>query len=352
MRLRISVPAQLGLFALLLLSIFAWAPALVPGYWEALEGFVPVFNVSQPAPFAAVATAPDIWRSAGGATFLLPRAFVLIGFEPSAAVRGAYIVAFLLGSCGIYAWLRPRLGDLAAGMAGLIYILLPIFLATVYVRGSLADALVLGFLPLTFAGLAAYERQRSLVGAAVAVLTIVWIWRTQAGLAVFATLLLLIYALAVERNWVTLLIAGVAAAAGIVSLISDFNIVAPAPTNFYDQFVYLHQLFAVDWFTAPSDAGWQDTYPFQLGFAAFAFSVIALWIWWRRRPRPLPEVERLLAFAWIGAIILVLLTFGFSEPLWRVTGAGRLLTYPWQLMILAAPLIAVTAGALPALARA
>ena len=37
-----------GFWVLLLLSLFAWTPALYPGYWSGLEGFVPVFNSLNP----------------------------------------------------------------------------------------------------------------------------------------------------------------------------------------------------------------------------------------------------------------------------------------------------------------
>ncbi len=44
MRASNAAPIQLGLGVLLLLGIFAWAPATFPGYWESINGFVPVFN--------------------------------------------------------------------------------------------------------------------------------------------------------------------------------------------------------------------------------------------------------------------------------------------------------------------
>ncbi len=47
--------------------------------------------------------------------------------------------------------------------------------------------------------------------------------------------------------------------------------------------------------------------------------------------------------------MLLLLTLDVAAPLWAVTGAGRFLTYPWQLVLLAAPLLAALGGSLPAL---
>ena len=69
------------------------------------------------------------------------------------------------------------------------------------------------------AGTANYVESRSPVGAGVVVLGLLWMWRVQAGLAVFATVLLLVYALAVERSWWGLLVVAVTGLAGVVSLI-------------------------------------------------------------------------------------------------------------------------------------
>ena len=125
-------PQRAGLGALLILSIFAWAPALYPGYWQGLEGFVPVFNAAAPGPVAAVATLPDLWRGAGSAAFLVAQPLIDLGMAATTAVRIGFIFCFLAGGLGIYAWLQPRLGDAGAGLAGLVYVLSPLFLSTVY----------------------------------------------------------------------------------------------------------------------------------------------------------------------------------------------------------------------------
>lgn len=341
-------PPRAGLGALLVLSIFAWAPALYPGYWQGLEGFVPLFNAAAPGPVAAVATTPDLWRGTGSAAFLLAQPLITLGISAAAALRLTFIFAFLAGGFGIYAWLQPRLGDAGAGLAGLAYALAPLFLSTVYIRGSVADALVLALVPVALAGLTAFAARRSLAGAAVAVLAIFWLWRTQAGLAGLATLLLLVYVLAVERSWRGALVAGVAAAAGLVTLLPFWNQAAPAPVIFTDHFLDLYQLFAVGWAVAPSVPGWQDRLPLQLGFVLAGFGVLALWGWAVAPRRTLPaELTHLLWFALAGALTCILLATALSAPLWQLTAADRLLTYPWQMLLLALPLLAALAGALP-----
>lgn len=344
MRFRDEQAPRLGFWILLLCSLFAWAPATYPGYWQSLEGFVPVWNSVHTGALASVATAPDLWRGTGSAAFLLAQPLLLLGMTPVAAVRSVFVLSFLLGGLGIYVWLRLRLGDRGAGLAGVVYLLLPPFLATVYLRGSLSDALILGLLPLALAGAAAYADSHSPSAAGVVVLCVLWMWRVQAGLAVFATLLLLAYAAWVERSRLALLVVAVSGAAGLVSLVPLWSISAPPPVPFSGHFLALGQLLYGGWTGAP------DQFPFQIGVAALVLGLMAVWSWRRDTAGWRGTVQgRMLAFALGGALLLPLLSLNWSAPLWRWTGADRLLTYPWQIVLPAAPLLALLAGTLPAL---
>ncbi|MDQ3247965.1 MAG: hypothetical protein M3Q45_02040, partial [Chloroflexota bacterium] len=336
-----------GFWTVLLLGCLAWTPAAYPGYWQGLEGFVPVFNAAQPNALANIATVPDLWRGMGNATFLLARPFLAVNLDATTAVRLTFVLCFVLGGLGMYAWLRAGLGDRAAGLAGLIYTLSPVCLATVYVRGSLSEAMIMGLLPVALAGIAAHAQGRSPGAAGIAVIAILWMWRTQAGLALFASVLLLLYALLVERQWVTGLVVAVSGLAGLTSLIPLWSIRTTTPVIFHEHFVHWFQLFKGDWQTATSIPGWQDNYPFQLGFVGVIFSAVTLWRWVRpAAPQPSRYVARLLRFSVGSVIICVALSLHGSAELWQWSGAERLLTYPWQLLLLAAPLLAVTAGSL------
>jgi hypothetical protein len=232
--------------------------------------------------------------------------------------------------------------------------LLPSSLETIYVRGSLSDALILGLLPMALAGATIHATTRSLSAAFVTVIAIVWMWRTQAGLALLATLVLLLYALLVERRWWSWLAVFVSSVAGALSLWPVWSIHAPPSIVFQDHFAQLSQLLGNGWQTASggttSAPSWQDNYPFQLGYAAVSFSIISLWLWQRRdRAYAEPVLQRLLRFSIMGVAVLIVLSLGISAPLWQGTRAASLLTYPWQILLLAGPLLAVTAGSLPAL---
>ena len=348
---------RLGLWLLLLGCLFVCAPTTYPGYWQSQDGFVPVFNAPLSSNVASIATTPDLWRGIGRGAFLLAQPLLVLGATPVMAVRATFALALLLGGLGVYAWLHPRLGDRAAGLAGMIYVLMPPVLAAVYVRGSVADMIIVGLLPLALAGIASYAEGRSPSAAAVVVLSMLWMWRSQAGLALFATLLLVVYAAAVERSRMAVLVAAVSGAAGLASLLPLWSIRADSPIDFSEHFVSITQLLASGWqlgAAAPTSGAlgftlWRNA-PFQLGFAAVAFSVLALWLWARRVGGQRGDMmRRLLWFSWGAIVLALLLSLQIAAPLWSVTGAQRLLTYPWQLLVIVSPLFAVAAGSLPAL---
>jgi hypothetical protein len=338
---------RLGFWTLLLGWLAAVAPTGYPGYWQGREGFTPVFNAVTSSALASVATAPDLWRGTGRAAFLLVQPLITLGATPVVAVRAMFALALLMGGLGVYTWLRTRLGDRGAGLAGLVYVLLPPVLGTIYVRGSLADALVLALLPLALAGLASFAESRSPAAAGVVVLGLLWMWRVQAGLAVHATLLLLVYAPVVERSWWGLVVVGVTALAGVVSLIPLWGVSAPPPVAFAEQFANLGQYLY---------RGGQDVYPLHLGPAALGLGMMSLWLWRLSGADRSRRYTRLLAFCAGGAGVALALGLGVAAPLWALTRGDRLLTYPWQVTLLAMPLVAALAGSavtlLPWLQRA
>jgi hypothetical protein len=345
---------RFGFWATLLLSIFAWAPAAYPGYWQALEGFVPVFNAARGGALAGVATIPDLWRGTGSGAFVFAQPLIVLGLSATAAVRVVFGLSFVLGGLGIYIWLRSRLGDRPAGLAALLFMFWPPFLATVYVRGSVADAVVMGILPLALAGLAAYVETRAPSAAGIAVLSVLWMWRTQAGLALFATILLLIYVIVVERSRLAVLVVGVSGAAGLATLIPQWDVRGPAVVDFNAAFVSIYALLAGGWPFGMDHAATalQHTppVPVQLGIAMLVFGLATLWFWWSSRLGVRADVlTRTLAFAYVLILVACFLALPVSNWLWQATGAQRLVSYPWQPLLLAGPFFAAAAGSLPAL---
>lgn len=348
---------QIGLWATILSCIFAAAPATYPGYWQSIEGFVPVFNATQSNAIADIATMPDFWRGMGSATFLLTQPLVAIGLLPTTAVRLTFILAIVMGTLGIYAWLLPKHGDRAAGLAASIYALFPPFLTTIYERGSLSDALIMGLFPVALMGAASYKQTRSASGLGVVLISILWMWRVQAGMALFATILLLLYIGIVEQDWRGALVALCSGALGLATWFLFGRISAPPATPFAENFVQFYQLLLNR--SLPTNGEGIEQFNLQptlvhLGFAALGIGILTLW-YWRfgfkrtlddRREGLAPSTNQLIGFSVIISLLLLLFSLEVSAPLWQASGAARLLTYPFQALLLGAPFFATLAGSL------
>lgn len=340
---------RIGFWAVLLVGVFAWAPALYPGYWQGWEGFAPVYQSVTPTALATIAAAPDLWRGAGSGAYLIAQPFLRLGADPSLAIRITFILAFVLGGTGLYAWLTDRVGDRGAGLAGVAYMLLPIFLGTVYGRGSVSDALILALTPLAFAGLASYADRRSLAGAGVAVLSLLWMWRIQAGLALTITGMLILYALVVERSTWSALIAAVSGAAGLVAMIPLWGTTAMPPFPFVTAFADLSTLIDVGAGALTSNGGGIERHPYQLGLIVLIAGIFAAWGFTTRAAEFPARLRSLLWFSIAGIVIAVVLSLSVSEPLWRLTRAEHLLSYPWQMLLVIAPLAVAPLAFLPLL---
>lgn len=320
---------------MLALCIVAIAPGLYPGYWQTVEGFVPVFNVAQPAALANIATAPDFWRGSGVGALLPAQPLLLLGFTPLAATRAVLLSCLVVGALAIYGWLHPRMGDRAAGLAGLLYAFLPVSLAAVYRQGSLADALFLALLPVALLSISTYAAHRSIAAAAATVAAIVLLGRTQAGAGLLAALLLALYAGFVERRPSAVLTIVVAQVAALLWMFPLWNAHAAPAIPFANQFTSLFGLLR---------SGWRAGDSVQFGVVAFVLAVVALWALLAGPTRLDADVRRLLTFSVVAVLVIYALTLPWSAGLWQVTRAQELLRSPMQVVLLAGPFAAALAG--------
>lgn len=360
---------RLGLWVTIIALVFVAAPATYPGYWQSVEGFVPIFNAAQSRPIADIATLPDFWRGMGSATFLLTQPLlsladlVALELQKTTAVRLTFILAILMGVLGIYAWLLPKFGDRAAGLGASLYALFPPFLTTIYERGSLSDALIMGLFPIALMGASSCKRTQSISGLGALFISILWMWRVQAGMALLATILLLLYVGIVEQDWRGALGTIVGGALGLATWFLFGNISTPPTASFAENFVPFYQLLLNRLLPTNSEMMAQATFQpavINLGFAVLGLVILTLWYWrfgytMQREETQAqlddmslssPSLTRLLWFSLIGCVLLVSCSLAFSNPLWQATGANRLLTYPFQTVLLSAPFWAMLASSL------
>ncbi len=324
--------------------------------------------------------------------------FVWLGAGYTVAVKLTWATGFLAGAWGIYAlvchWLRSRLSEemgdeemsgttvakgdhsaidpirLSALVAGLLYVFIPYHLVDIYVRAALNDALLLAWFPWV---LLAFDRlileggadglPRRLATAtlllAATLLTHTFALISFAPLLVTFVLFLLTYRLRfpARRRWSGLsgrvLLAGFA---GVGALLLCVAFLLPLfmegqyldqqvyVTNTYDfrrHFVQIGQYFSPFWGFGYSDdpIGGNDGMSFQVGLAVLVFTLIGLFIPWRRQ-----RIRWLAIYLGGATLALLFLMSPWALSLWEAVPALAVIQFPWRLLALVALLLCPLAG--------
>jgi hypothetical protein len=348
-----------GLVLTLIFSIFAIAPLFYPGYFQTHSGLVPVWNVVDLRAnwgnwswLPQIAVTFDPLRSDGLLPYYLA---ALWPVQPVAAVKILLGLSWLLGSVGLFLWLRSWLGNYGAVAAALVYTYLPYQIATVYVRGAWGEALFWGLLPWAMLGTTFLVTSPRPIILPVAAFCWLALGLTQLGLTLWAAVFILLLLLVIHprRSFLPILSAMLGTGAAII--INMFVSPGPitTPINFADHFLYPFQLFSAQWGYGSSQPGWADGFSLQLGLAAVGLTIISMALWqqhWTATPQTSRQDRRLIFFLG-AAIILILLQLGMAAFIWQIPilPGGYLLastlTYPWQLLGLTGLCLAILAGA-------
>ncbi len=395
------------LLALLLLSLFAWAPLLYPGYLQVHSGFLPVFNLADLAASSnkltwlpSIGVTPDLLRGEGPLAYWLALLLRPLAGDVD-AIKGIFALSIIALGLGTFAWARRDLSDIeddfdgvdglaanpkgllstrAGLLAAVIAMLWPPLLGMVYVRGALAEAVFMAVVAWALWGVSGVRCQVSGVKfhvsratyAVVAGVLVAALFWTQAGLALWATALLLAWALWPCATWrgrgiaAVAVLAGALLGGGLFALLHAGQGLAGQAPDVAAHAVYPYQFLSPAWGFGVSTPGWQDSLPLQLGFAALGLAVLTVVLGFGRTRRPQPAASdndppitdyRLpitvypLGLAAIAALVLILLTTTLARPLWRMELLAATLTYPWQLFALVGPLLALLACAVVVVER-
>ena len=200
----------------------------------------------------------------------------------------------------MYGWARRRLGPWPALLASMVYTYWPLLLATIYVRGALAEAVFMGLAPwaLWAADAAAAGSRRGAIGLALGLAAALW---TQAGLALWLAVIVFAYILLVPHRlktagggadspstaaprrlsptglaligWAGGLALGVL---GRIPVVSQHGWGNAIYVTFVAHLVYPFQLLLAGWGVGPSIPGPNDTLTFSLGIVAFGLAVLGV----------------------------------------------------------------------------
>src|SRR5262245_14339055 len=153
-----------NLYLLLLLSLFAWAPLLTPGYFfnahDAKHSvfFLVEFDQTFRDGYWWPRWAPDFAFGYGYPLFNMyaPLAFygaellVLLGWGFTAAIKTIYILATIGAGLSMYGFVRRLYGAAAGFIGGVVFVYVAFHLVEIYVRSAYAEFVSLALIPLLF----------------------------------------------------------------------------------------------------------------------------------------------------------------------------------------------------------
>lgn len=324
----------------------------------------------------------------------------LAGLDIVTSVKTVFGLSVLLSGLAMYLFVARLLGRPAGLVAALVYVYLPYHLFDLYVRAALAESVGFVFLPLTLWGF--YEavtrpRLPALLGAALAYAGLMF---TSNLLALLFTPILGIYVAYIliwqfGANWqnrhrenlslpaehqggpaeagsngssagrtlpVKTFIRSLFPPAFVLALGLGLSGIFVLPVlaearfvrtdqwfggryAFGEDFVEIFQLFSPRWGFGASIPGPDDETGFQLGLAATVLFVLSFWTVPRLGQR---WVRRSLYFFQGATLVLLFLTIPLSTTVWEMLSLAQFAQFPWRLLVMIAPFIAIVAGSIAA----
>lgn len=383
---RLQKHVDVYLVLAVLLSLPVLGPLLQPGYyWGAHDArhavyFLHQFNLAIAEGIWYPRWAPDFAFGYGYPFFNIygplssyaGQLFVWLGLNIVTAVKTVFGWSAVLSGVTMYLFVRRLMGRPAGLVAALTYVYIPYHLFDLYVRAALAESVGFVFVPLALWGYYELVTRPRLTA-------LLWTGLAYAGVMFTSNLLALIFTpllglyVAVMITWQayethgfrwlpfirSVIVAGLAPGFGlVVGLCLSAIFWLPAFTEyqfvrvdqwvggrfaFGDDFVELYQLFSPRWGFGASIPGPDDDAGFQVGLAALVLFMLSFWL----VPRLSEAGTRRTLYIFQGLTLTVLfLTTPISDLVWRVLPLSSFAQFPWRLLVVVAPLMAVLAGAI------
>jgi len=384
-----------NLILVLALSVFAIAPLFQPGFfWGAHDArhsvyFLYEFDRSIQDGILYPRWSPDItfgygyplFNIYGPLAFYLAEAFHLLGVDLLWAIKMVFATSFVLSGLTMYLFVRRLMGGWAGLIAGLVYVYVPYHIGDIYVRGAFAESVALVFFPLilwTFYETVESPRPLALAGGALSYSGLVF---SHNGLLLLFSPFLGFYLvfLVVSRAWQDAQQSGpstrrvwapLARAMGrrcwapLAALLLGLGLSAlfwlPMALEFKyvrldqwlggyydyrDDFVYFFQFLSPFWGHGLSRPGPHDDLSFQIGAIPVILSVFSLAAVVQMRDR---VQRRMTLFFLVSLVAIVFLMLSASASLWELLPIVIFAQFPWRLLALVMPCVALLSGSVVA----
>lgn len=366
---------------LLLLTLFAWAPLLAPGYFLGAhdarhslfwlvqfdEGLRDGFLWPRWAPDHVLGYGYPLFTFYAPLPFYVAELFHLLGASIAGAVKITWAFAFVLSGVTMYRFARRLWGQGPAFVAALLYVYAPYHFVNIYVRAALAEFVAYALFPWALHCFWDLLEQGGSRRFAVAALSLGLILLTHSVTLILfppALALLVLYWLVLrwrrDRHvpWRPAALAlGAASLALVLAAIFVLPAIAesryivqeqwlPDTYRYSNQFLYLYQLFSSEWGFGNALPGPDDGMSQQVGLWLVVLGLAALPLLKRYRP---PQRGVLVGFA-AAAVISVIATQAISGPIWALIPPLALIQFPFRLLSLSALFLSLAAaGVLAAL---
>lgn len=294
-------------------SIFPrWAPDLNSGYG------IPIFQFHYPLPNYIGSLVRVVTHDA------------VYAFQLSAAA--AYVFLF----AGLTYWLLFFFSQRYAALGAIVGVYTPYVFLDLYIRGSIGEIWALGFFAFALGCMERKKYTKTAVCFAAIVLS-------HNILGMLFGFFLSVYTLYRKRS-VVYLFAGVLLSAffWVPAVLEQKYVVGLNTVNFRDHFVQLYELLIPSWgseFSATGGIG--NKMSFQLGLIPIIILVSSVII---SRKCTRIEATSPLRFFLTWMLLVILLMFSQSAPIWEILSHIQFIQYPWRLLAFGVPITAFSAA--------
>lgn len=359
-----------------LLAVFAVAPLEYPGAVQSQTGLLAVYNLidldQNPLQFfnwaPTLGREYDLFHIDGALPYWVAEIFHRVGFGYLDSIKLVYALAWGAGALAMFALARkllvsaaePFFSDAGALLAATVYTYLPFHIATVYVRGAFAESAAWAIFPLALLVLIRQQTTDDNIGYLLSASPFAVLFLIQPGMAILfaAVAFVIVAALRQHEREFTRPLATILGGWLI-------GVLLYAPTFFRYGAIFSRDIFTAD-FVSPFQlfsSAWgfpltsslpstarvsqgtllMDPLPFQLGVVPTGLAIIAVAVGWQKGVQPNIPTRRVVSVFFVAALVLTLLMFEISAPLWNVLGTFA--ANPWQLLAFVGLALSIVAGA-------
>ncbi len=276
--------------------------------------------------------------------------FLKLGLSLTEAIKGVFIIGYLLSGIFMYLWLKEMLGIFPGLLGSVLYLWAPYRFSNIFVRASLGEATAFMFIPLVFWGIWKVGEKREMRRG------IVLVSLGLAGIILSHLMVLIIFALPLffwvllqgkEAKKNKLFFGGVIVGSFLAITLSSYYLI-PAifekqstvatqilQSHFLDHFATLKQLIYSKWgygFDFPGTVN--DEMSFQVGIAQWLamvlLAILSLITWLSKK-----KIDWL-GFFTIGCFVFsVIMMIQVSKPAWEQITKYSYFDFPWRFLSLA-----------------